>query len=273
MTKLISNNKLLFHVIINLTLSSSLVLLKSYCGGYIEGVCYEVGLVLSLPAFYLLALITGVNYTMHFVSAMVFKLVSFILYVLIIAALQFAFIKLLTWMSHKGRRIKADRADDSTGKPLKHFIMRKTTIMLFTIVFALVIGITIYACIPRVEEMSFTAYNNRFKNHLGIKVNTTKLTWFQGNEGFIRFDSDYYSITMLTKGERYDARDMDITIRGRNKSTLTPKEGAVLIVDQSPQSMVIRVTLNDDRIPKLINGTSTLKANGSTADYVSYEMK
>ncbi len=273
MANSVNMNKLFFHTVINLTLSLGLVVLKSYCGGFIEGVCFKVGLALDFPAFYVLALITGINYTMHFVPEIVFTVVSFILYICIIASVQLIIIKLLTLVRHSTRPIKVAPTDDIVDRPLKHSIVIKTTIMLFVIVIALIIGITIYACIPRVEEISYTAYNNRFKNHLGIKVNTTKLTWFQGTEGFIRFDSDYYSITMLTKGKTYDARDMDITIHGRRESNLTPKNGAVLINNQKAQRMIIRVTLNDDRIPKVVNGTYMLRAEETTADHVSYTMK
>jgi hypothetical protein len=150
--------------------------------------------------------------------------------------------------------------------------MRKSKILKYLIVMALIIGATVYACIPRVEEVEFTAYNNRFKNHLGITVNT-KRGLLQGRESFLSFKRDYYSITMLIKGKVYAAHDMDITIHGKEELTLTPKNGTVIIQDHGPSSLVVKVTLNDDRIPKLINGTYLLRVAESTADHVWYKMK
>jgi hypothetical protein len=150
--------------------------------------------------------------------------------------------------------------------------MRKSKILKYSIVMVLVIGTAFYSCIPRVEEVEFTSYNNRFKNHLGITVNT-KRGLFQGRESFLSFKRDNYSITMLVKGKAYAAQDMDITVYGKEEITLTPKNGTVIIEDQGPNSLVVKVTLNDDRIPKLINGTYLLSVAESTSDHVWYKMK
>jgi len=94
MTRRINKKILLIQIVINLALSSGLVVLLWYCRGFIEGVWFEVGLVLAAPTFYLLVLLKGVTYTMHFVPDLIFKLISFVLYVLITAVLQFGIYKL-----------------------------------------------------------------------------------------------------------------------------------------------------------------------------------
>jgi hypothetical protein len=87
----INKKTIVLQLIINLTLSSGLVMLLWYCRGYVEGVWFELGLILFTPTFYVLVLIKGVNYTMHFISEKVILTVSFTIYAVIIAVLQVAF--------------------------------------------------------------------------------------------------------------------------------------------------------------------------------------
>lgn len=87
--KPINKRLLIRYFLINIAVSSFLVLILWYTGRFIEGVLYKIGLVLYLPSFYILVFLLGLNETMHFTTDNTELFVSFIFYSLLIALIQF----------------------------------------------------------------------------------------------------------------------------------------------------------------------------------------
>jgi hypothetical protein len=149
--------------------------------------------------------------------------------------------------------------------------MRKNRILKYIILVALVFSAGLYF-FPKVEEVEFTKYNTRFKNHLGITVNT-KQGLFRGRESFLNFNRDYYSITLLTKGNEYPAKDIEITINGDTKGTIIPKNGTIKILENDSTRIVVKVNIADNRIPKLINGTYVISVADTNPEHTWYKNK
>lgn len=98
------DKRILFrYIIINVALSSVLVLLMWYTGGFIKGILSYIGLVLSTPSFLILALLKGITNAMHFTTYRTFLIVSFLFYSAVITLIQ---IIILRWK--KKRRNIAD---------------------------------------------------------------------------------------------------------------------------------------------------------------------
>lgn len=149
--------------------------------------------------------------------------------------------------------------------------MHNYRILKYIILFAIIVAAGIYA-FPKVEEVEFTKYNNRFKNHLGITVNT-KRGLFRGRESFLNFNRDYYSISLLTKGNEYPAKDIEITINGDTKGTIIPKNGTIKILENDSTRIVVKVNIDDSRIPKLINGTYVISVADTNPEHTWYKNK
>ena len=127
---------------------------------------------------------------------------------------------------------------------------------------------------PHVEEVRYTKYSNRYKNDLTVIVNTGKI--YQGKAGILGgFDHCWYSFTMTVKSNLYTQTDMEITISppGESEQSFQPKTGLVKIAEKDSGAIVINVSIDDARVPKLINGDYTLKIAEVTADHVWYRTK
>jgi hypothetical protein len=84
-----SVDKSLFrHIMINLALSSLIVLLMWYIGGSIKGLLFDIKLILDAPSFIIVAIFKGVNAAMHFTSDNTYRAISFIFYSIFIALIQ-----------------------------------------------------------------------------------------------------------------------------------------------------------------------------------------
>ena len=149
--------------------------------------------------------------------------------------------------------------------------MRKYKLLKYIALTGLIVVIGFYM-FPKVEEVEFTAYNNWFKNHMGITVNT-KQGLFQGRESFLNFNRDYYSITLLTKDSEYTAKDIEITTNGDTKGTITPRNGTIKIMEKNSTRIIVKVNIDDSRIPKLINGTYVINVADANPEHTWYKNK
>ena len=136
---------------------------------------------------------------------------------------------------------------------------------------AVIIGITLYACSPKVESVLYIQHN-LFKNSLTIMVNT-KRGLFSGRESFFSFKRDKYLFTFERKSKTYTEADMEVDIWRRKDINLRPKRGTVTIIDNPPDGIFVIVDINDENIPKLINGKYELRIDASDAEHVWYKMK
>jgi hypothetical protein len=84
----IPDNKLFYYIVINLLLTSTLVLLQWYTGGFIEGIRGFIGRILFTPSFFILFLLIGPTKAMHFTTYSSYLVVSFVFYSVVIALIQ-----------------------------------------------------------------------------------------------------------------------------------------------------------------------------------------
>lgn len=89
----IDRKRIFLYVITNLSMSLILSILRDYLGLYREGILHFLGLILFAPAFYVLFLLSGPTYAMHFATENTFRIVSFIFYSAVIALIQFVIFK------------------------------------------------------------------------------------------------------------------------------------------------------------------------------------
>jgi len=149
--------------------------------------------------------------------------------------------------------------------------MHKIVNLKYIILAVVVVG-TIYAFLPRVEEVEYTEHFDRFENSLIIMVNT-KSGLFQGRESFLSFKRDEYLFTFETKDKIYTEQNIiDITVHGTKDMEINPRKAVVKIEDNQPNGIVVTVAIKDNRIPQLINGRYLLKVAYSNPDHVWYKL-
>lgn len=143
--------------------------------------------------------------------------------------------------------------------------MKHTALMLLVIVLS--------GCAATVDEVRYTAYSNRYKNNLWIRVNTRE-GLFQGRENFLNFRRCNYSFSMTTKSNQYTQNEMQISILpSDSEAGFRPKSAAVKITEVDSKRILVHINVDDDRLPKLINGTYKLKVAEATADHIYYKTK
>jgi hypothetical protein len=126
---------------------------------------------------------------------------------------------------------------------------------------------------PSVEEVRYTSYSNRYKNNLWIKVNTGK-DFFKGRESAFSYKRCNYTFSMATKTNCYTEPDMEVSIfPSSSEEGFKAKKAEVTIRDVDSQTILVSVSIDDDRIPRLINGIYTLKVAEKTTDHVWYRTK
>jgi hypothetical protein len=148
---------------------------------------------------------------------------------------------------------------------------KKYTIVSLKLFAIVVVGITLYACSPKVEDVLYTQYSNRSKNDLTITVNT-KRGLFTGREGFFNFKRDEYLFTFDIKSKTYTERDMEIRIWRGKVFHLRPKHGTVTLLDNPSGGILVIVDISDESIPKLVNGKYKLRMAGSDGEHIWYKM-
>ncbi len=99
-------------IMINLGTSAILVLLIWYTSRFLEGTLHYIRLILGAPSFFILFLLTGANYTMHFATENMYRLASFIFYSVFIGLIQIIILKF------RGKKKKKQKLHNTLcGKP------------------------------------------------------------------------------------------------------------------------------------------------------------
>jgi hypothetical protein len=130
----------------------------------------------------------------------------------------------------------------------------------------------LFGCAPYVETVQYTKYSNRYKDNLWMSVNTRR-GLFQGRESFFNFKRDEYFFSFRTHGDALTQDDIDIAVYAGTQARFSPKTASVNITNKDTRTAMIVVHVDDDRIPKTLNGTYELKVSEVTADQVWYTTK
>ena len=97
---------------------------------------------------------------------------------------------------------------------------------------------------------------------------------FQGRESFLNFRRCNYSFSMTTKSNQYTQNDMEVSILpSDSQATFRPKSAVVKITEVDSKRILVHIAVDDDRLPKLINGTYKLRTAEVTGDRVWYKTK
>ena len=128
-------------------------------------------------------------------------------------------------------------------------------------------------CRATIDQVEYTTYSNRYKNSLWIRVNTRE-GLFEGRETFFNFKRCNYAFSMTTKSNQYTQADMQVRILpGDSEAGFTPDNAVVKITQKNSKTIIVGVSVDDDRIPKLINGSYKLKLVEATPDHAYYSTK
>jgi len=92
--KSVNSRLLLRYALLNVAISSALVLLIYCTGGYIEGILHYIGFVLGAPGFFILFFVVGPNNAVHFTGYTTYLFVDFMFYSFVIAIVQVVCIKI-----------------------------------------------------------------------------------------------------------------------------------------------------------------------------------
>lgn len=121
-----------------------------------------------------------------------------------------------------------------------------------------------YACTPRVEDVTYAEYPAHFKNELSIIVNTHR-GLFEGRESFLHFKRDIYEFSFETRSKIHTEQDIGIFILPGHID-VKPRLATIRILEDPPDGIVVIVEIDDQKIPKLINGKYRLRL--SSDNYV-----
>jgi len=123
---------------------------------------------------------------------------------------------------------------------------------------AIIITVFLFSCSPRVEDVRYTEYSARFKNDLMIQVNTFK-GLFKGRESFLHFKRVTYLFLFETRGQSYTEKDIEIGTLGGPEIRIKPSKATVEILPDPEGGIIVAVNVNDERIPRLVNGRYRLQ--------------
>ena len=132
-------------------------------------------------------------------------------------------------------------------------IEKKVSIILKSVVL-IVIGIALYACSPKVEEVRYSELST--SSYMHIYVNTYR-GLLKGRDSFLEFKRDSYSFNFDTKGKTYTEKDVRVGIWSWFKpeeDDIRLKQAKIEIQDDPPKGIFLTIEIHDERIPKLING-------------------
>jgi hypothetical protein len=127
-----------------------------------------------------------------------------------------------------------------------------------------IIAAVFCSCAPRVDDVSYAEYHAYFKNTLSITVNT-RSGLFKGRESFLHFKRDTYEFSFETRGKTYTEKDMSIFIWPK-RIDVKPRLGTVRISEEGPDGIVVTVDIDDQNIPKLINGKYRLRLSSDSSN-------
>jgi len=122
--------------------------------------------------------------------------------------------------------------------------------------------------VPYVEEVRYTKRTTRPASELAILVNAGK-GWPGKRDCFGKCDRCSYLLNLPNGTSAYAASDIDIRTSSRPSGpSFHPKHGRITITGSDPTRMAVEVDIDDERVPRLINGSYTL-----TVDGVCYSME
>jgi len=128
----------------------------------------------------------------------------------------------------------------------------------------------VYSFFPKVEDVKYADQKeDRFKNYLEITVNSKSRL-----KSPFSFKRDQYTFYFATKGKTYTEQDIvDISVDGTKKMKVKPQRALVKIEDNHSDDIIVNVDINDERIPKLINGSYRLRVTESNPAYIWYKLQ
>jgi len=128
----------------------------------------------------------------------------------------------------------------------------------------------VYSFFPKVEDVKYADQKeDRFKNYLEITVNSKSRL-----KSLFSFKRDHYTFYFATKGKTYTEQDIvDISVDGTKKMKVKPQRALVKIEDNHSDDIIVNVDINDERIPKLINGSYRLRVTESNPAYIWYKLQ
>ena len=116
--------------------------------------------------------------------------------------------------------------------------------------------------VPYLEGVRYTKLATGPTNELVFVVNAGK-DWPGKRDYFGKCERCSYSLSLPNGANAFVASDMDIRVSSRpSERNFHPKGGRVTITEQNSGRIVVEVHIDDDRFPRLINGTYTLIAGG-----------
>ena len=133
-----------------------------------------------------------------------------------------------------------------------------------------VVIVYVYSFFPKVEDVKYADQKeDRFKNYLEITVNSKSRL-----KSPFSFKRDQYTFYFATKGKTYTEQDIeDIYVDGTKKMKVKPQRALVKIEDNHSDDIIVNVDINDERIPKLINGSYRLRVTESNPAYIWYKLQ
>jgi uncharacterized protein YxeA len=133
-----------------------------------------------------------------------------------------------------------------------------------------VVIVYVYSFFPKVEDVKYADQKeDRFKNYLEITVNSKSRL-----KSLFSFKRDHYTFYFATKGKTYTEQDIvDISVDGTKKMKVKPQRALVKIEDNHSDDIIVNVDINDERIPKLINGSYRLRVTESNPAYIWYKLQ
>jgi len=133
-----------------------------------------------------------------------------------------------------------------------------------------VVIVYVYSFFPKVEDVKYADQKeDRFKNYLEITVNSKSRL-----KSLFSFKRDHYTFYFATKGKTYTEQDIvDISVDGTKEMKIKPQRALVKIEDNHSDDIIVNVDINDERIPKLINGSYRLRVTESNPAYIWYKLQ
>lgn len=147
----------------------------------------------------------------------------------------------------------------------------KKILIILNLVGIIVIGIMFYACSPKVEEVQYSEYSTR--SYMHISVNTYR-GLFKGRDSFLYFKRDKYTFHFESKGKTYTEKDAKVDKWSwfrTDENDIRLKQATIEIQDDPPTGIIVRIDINDERVPKLINGRYRLSLDYKDRPVVSFQ--
>lgn len=130
-------------------------------------------------------------------------------------------------------------------------------------------------CAAHVEKVTYRDYTNRYRNNLWVRVNSGGSFFHPGPCSWFGFDHVNYSFSMATRAHEYTQEDMSVSVLSgpAGDESFHPKAAIVTITNLGPGVIAVSIRVDDDHVPKLINGAYKLRLREDTPNGKVYESK